>query len=206
MENNFEMTGAFPSPIYSTKRDLDLDSTEEIEIGDIIKDGVCKDGDKDHHTDETYIFDTSLKNIKEFCEHHIKNYVKEILKTELDVYITQSWLNVVEPGGKIKSHWHSNSIISGTFYISTEKDDKIAFTDPNRKIKLQYEPNESTYWNSTMCYFPVINNQLLLFPSWLEHEVIPNEKATTNRLSISFNTYARGFFGNRDGLNILILK
>ena len=208
MTNDFEMAGIFPCPVYITTRDSDLDSTEEKEIQDIIKDGLHKDGDRNHHTENTYIFDTSLKNLKEFCEHHVKNYVKEILNAEkeLDFYITQSWLNVVEPGGNIHRHQHSNSIISGCFYISTENDDTVVFNDPNRKSKLQVEPNQYNDWNSTACHFPATNNKLLLFPSWLEHEVMPNESATTKRISLAFNTFAKGIFGNRNALNNLILK
>jgi len=208
MTNDFEMVGIFPCPIYIATRDLDLDSTEEKEIEDLITDGICKDGDLDYHTENTNIFDTSLKNLKEFCEHHIKNYAKEILNAEeeLNFYITQSWLNVIESGGNIKRHLHSNSIISGCFYVSTEKDDAILFNDPNRKIKLQVEPNEYNDWNSGACHFPVINNRLLLFPSWLEHEVMSNKSATTKRISLAFNTFATGVFGNRGGLNNLILK
>jgi len=208
MTNDFEMAALFPCPVYITTRDSDLDLTEEKEIEDIIKAGLREDGDRNHHTENTYIFDTSLKNLKEFCEHHVKNYVKEILNAEeeLDFYITQSWVNVVEPGGNIHRHRHSNSIISGCFYISTENDDTVVFNDPNRTSKLQVEPNEYNDWNSTACHFPATNNRLLLFPSWLEHEVMPNESATTKRISLSFNTFAKGIFGNRNALNNLILK
>ena len=66
-----------------------------------------------------------------------KIYVKEILnpKQELDFYITQSWLNVVQPGGSIQSHWHGNSIISGSVYPAVEKTDEIYFHDPTDKQK-----------------------------------------------------------------------
>ena len=40
-----------------------------------------------------------------------------------------------------------NSIISGVFYISTEEDYKITFSDPNAKIKdlLRFEKKEYNY-------------------------------------------------------------
>ena len=214
MTADFELTGIFPCPVYTSTRDLDLDSTEEKEIEDIIKDGLRKDGALDHHTENTYIFDTSLKNLKEFCEHHIKNYVKEILnpEEELDFYITQSWLNVVEPAGSIHDHTHSNSIISGVFYISTEENDNVVFGDPNTLVResIFFKPKKLSKWNSTRMSFPVNNNLLILFPSWLHHTVIPNQKAIANRISLAFNTFAKGFFGTRTELgpelNNLILK
>ena len=82
----FGILEIFPCPLYVTKRDSNSDSIEEKEIEDIIKEGLYKDGDLDHYTDNTYIFDTKLKNLKEFCEKHIKIYVREIInpKDKLD--------------------------------------------------------------------------------------------------------------------------
>lgn len=211
MSLDFRITGFFPSPVYNTKRDSNLDSTEKKEIENIIKEGLRKTGALDHYTDNTYIFNTKLKNLKEFCEQHIKNYVKEVFnpKEEIDFYITQSWINVIEPGGNIQAHWHSNSIISGVFYISAEEGDTITFGDPNMKLKdmIQFDPIEYNIWNTFNGSIPSRNNELILFPSWLEHSVNSNEKATTDRISISFNTFAKGIFGDlKNGLNELTLK
>ena len=99
-------------------------------------------------------------------------------------------------------------MISGVFYISTEEDDKITFTDPNGKVgeQIKFEPKEYNIWNATNWFFPVNNNELILFPSWLVHKVDPNEKATKDRISISFNTFVRGTLGSRGSLSELILK
>ena len=207
----FGILEIFPCPLYVTKRDSNSDSIEEKEIEDIIKEGLNKDADLDYHTNNIYIFDTKLKNLKEFCEHHIRIYVKEILnpKQELDFYITQSWLSVIEPGGMINRHWHANSIISGSFYPAVEKTDEIYFHDPTDKQKkcmIDIEPNKNTPFNVRGWRISVKNNMLALFPSWLEHSVEPNEKATRNRISLSFNVFAKGFFGTKGKLNELILK
>jgi uncharacterized protein (TIGR02466 family) len=208
MINNFEITAIFPCPIYRTERDSDTDLTEKEEIKRALE-ITTKVGDLDHYSNDTYIFNTILKNLKEFCEQHVKNYVKEILnpEEELDFYITQSWLNVVEPGGTIPRHWHSNSIVSGVFYISTENNDRTTFIDPNIKEKelMYFYPKKHGVWNSANLHFYCKNNELILFPSWLEHKVIPNVEATSDRISISFNTFAKGLFGKRNSLNELIL-
>ena len=210
-KNDFGIIGIFPTPVYITKRDSNLDLTEEKDIKDIIKEGMHPDGDLDHHSNNTYIFDTKLKNLKEFCEQHIRIYVKKILnpKQELDFYITQSWLNVVKPGGSIQLHWHANSIISGAFYPTVEKTDKICFHDPldrRTKCMISLEPNEGNPYNSKIWFSAVEDNILVLFPSWLEHSVEPNEKATRNRISLSFNTFTKGTLGDNDKLRGLILK
>ena len=211
LDNDYSIQGIFPCPISAANRNLNLDSTEEIEIEDIIQKGLFQNKTlTDYHSHDSYLFDTKLKNLKKFCEQHIENYVEQVINPiqELDFYITQSWLNVVEPGGSIHRHWHANSIISGSFYISTEEDDRIVFTDPNKAVKgiLKLDQKEYNVWNSQTWFFPVENNLLFLFPSWLEHEVAPNEKATTNRISLAFNVFAKGNFGRTMNLNELILQ
>ena len=151
----------------------------------------------------------NLKELKQFCEHHIKAYVKEVIspKEELDFYITQSWLNVTKPGQQHHQHCHPNSIISGVFYVSTEVDDSITFVDQNWTLKEMIKPEikEFTIWNCPLWFFPVTAGELVLFPSWLQHKVQPNEKATTDRISIAFNTFVRGKLGNQKDLTELII-
>ena len=210
MSNDFKIEGIFPCPVYTVTRDSNLNSTEEKEIEDIIKEGMRKVGDLNHHTDNSYIFNSKLKNIKHFCEQQLNIYVKEVIapKEELDFYITQSWLNVTKPGEFHHDHFHSNSIISGVFYISTGEGDKIHFGNPNVKLKeaIQIEPEEFNMWTSNSWFFSVNNNELVLFPSWLDHQVQPNEKATTDRISLSFNTFVKGTLGLRKDLTELISK
>ena len=209
-QNDYRIDNLFPTPVYIVKRDSNLDSKqEEAEIEEIIKNGM-HDNILNSSSDNANIFDTKLKNIKEFCEKHIRTYVKEIInpKEELDFYITQSWLNVTKPGEGHHIHNHSNSIISGVFYIATiEENDKIYFYDSsvNMKDRMNFEIKEHNFWNASIWIMSVENNNLLLFPSWLPHSVEKNKNATTDRISISFNTFARGIFGNKKNKNELIL-
>ena len=85
--------------------------------------------------------------------------------------------------------------------------DKINFLDPNHNLKERYSFSSTEYnvWNSRTWFVSVENNILVLFPSWLEHSVEPNEKATKNRISLSFNVFAKGIFGGKDAVNELIL-
>ena len=201
--------GVFPCPVYITKRDSNLSPREEKEIGKIIKEGMGGNMGNSSTTNG-FIFDDKLKEIKQFCEQQLKIYVKEVInpKGESNFYITQSWLNITKPGEWHHEHFHANSIISGVFYISTGEGDNITFTDPNQKIKdlLKLEHKEFNIWNSTRWFFSVNNNELILFPSWLHHQVDTNEKATTDRISLSFNTFVRGTLGELSDKNELILK
>ena len=201
--------GIFPCPVYRVKRDSNISLKEEKEIKNIVKEGMIKNIGNST-TNNSYIFDSKLKKLKQFCEQQLKIYVEQIIspEEELDFYITQSWLNITEPGGFHHEHSHPNSIISGVFYISTEEDDKISFADPNYKIKemIKIKQKEFKVWNSPTWFFPSVTNELVLFPSWLNHHVDANENAITDRISISFNTFAKGIFGNRNEKTELILQ
>jgi len=204
----YELRGLFPSPVYLTKRDTNLDSTEIKDIEDIIKEGFGNYGNK-QYSDNTYIFNNKLKKLKQFCEQQIKIYVEQVIspKEELDFYITQSWLNITKPGSQFHEHCHPNSIISGVFYISTEEGDSITFVDPNVKVKarIKFEPEKYNMWNSETWFIPSTTNELILFPSWLDHMIEVNEKSTKDRISLAFNIFARGTFGERKSLTELIL-
>ena len=204
-----EIKHIFPTPVYHTHRELGLDLLEKKDIEDIIKEGM-QGVMANSFSNDTYIFDTKLAKLKEFCEQHIENYVKRIIspKKELDFYITQSWLNITKPGQFHHQHSHPNSIISGVFYITTVENDQIVFHDPNNKLKqiIQLDPTASPNAFNSDVWMGVKALDFLLFPSWLEHSVKPNEKATTDRISISFNTFVKGTIGIKDWLTELMLK
>ena len=202
------MFSLFPSPVYTTKRDSNLDSTEEKEIEDIIEEGIYghySNQNSNSSSKNSYIFDTRLYKLKEFIEEHIKIYVKEVLnpKEKLDFYITQSWLNVSIRKHSSYKHSHQNSIISGVFYVSTVEKDRIVFYDPctNLKGRIGFESMEDNIWNTNAWSLNVENNILVLFPSWLEH----NALIVGHRISIAFNVFARGKFGIKKSTNELIL-
>ena len=215
-KNTPYITPMFPTPVYIIKRDSNLTSGEEKEIEKILKDGTHLNSGNSS-SDNSYIFDSpyfgvngNLEKIKQFCEQQLKIYVEELIIPieEIEIYITQSWLNVNKPGEFHQEHSHANSIISGVFYISAEEDDKITFIDPNFNIKhvLRIEPKQFNIWNSHICSIPSIPNELLLFPSWISHSVLQNENATKDRISLSFNTFVRGTLGSRHGLTELIMR
>ena len=204
MSSDFKIEGIFSNPVYITHRELDLDSTEEKEIEDIV-DGGMDEAVVDSISNDMYIFDTGLYKLKEFIEEHIKIYVKEVLnpKEKLDFYITQSWLNVSIHKHSSYKHSHQNSIFSGVFYVSTVENDKLVFYDPctNLKGRIGVEPIEDSGWTSNAWSLSVENNILVLFPSWLEH----NALIVGHRISIAFNVFARGKFGIKNSTNELIL-
>ena len=218
---DFQVAGIFPTPIYIAQREIGLDNsglteTEDKEIEEIIENGMMATNDTHPElrsmSEDKYIFNDKLQDIKEFCEDHIDNYVKEVHnpRKDLEFYITQSWLNYTKLGGSHGMHTHQNSWISGVFYLSAPEGNGISFYDPNMRIKRILKIDSSlenpSQWSGEKITVPLKTNQLVLFPSWLGHAVDPNPEQNITRLSLAFNVFFTGPIGIESDLTELILK
>ena len=138
-----------------------------------------------------------LAELARFCEESLQQYFKEVYAPKHDVipYITQSWANYTKKGQWHHNHEHPNSFISGVFYVQAQKDiDKIYFyKNGYQQIKV---PTESfNLYNSESWWLGVETGQLILFPSHLTH-MVQTVQTDETRISISFNTFLKGYIGN----------
>jgi uncharacterized protein (TIGR02466 family) len=93
------------------------------------------------------------------------------------------WVNVLPQGGSHTSHIHTNAVISGTYYVNApEGASPIVFEDPRHAMMMAAPPRKTSIYESCQ---PVAGT-LMLWESWLRHEV-PMNRATTERISVSFN-------------------
>ena len=105
--------------------------------------------------------------------------------------LDNAWVNINSKTNWNKSHIHPGSVLSGVFYL----------TDNNSSLEIERESDVSTYFldyvirsnNQTdLSYKSIIytptKNQLIIFPSWLKHAVLPNDSEDL-RISVAFNTY-----------------
>ena len=99
-----------------------------------------------------------------------------------------------------------NSVVSGTYYVDVENDkDALTFTrdDANNYFMSDImvpDITMGTPYNCKEWYIPVQTGQLLLFPSSIEHGVPPREDRTTDRISLSFNTFVKGLVSKGVGV------
>ena len=157
-----------------------------------------------------YILDDSnLKELKQFCLDSVYEYVDDVLGFNDEIEIQQSWVNISKKGQYLFEHYHPNSFISGVFYFASdqEKGSPITFKSDLHKSNFSVQKLSETgdkYYPSAAqsCHHPSIPGQLLLFSSTVTHMVQANE-SDKDRISLSFNTYPKLPFGNKDGLNIL---
>jgi uncharacterized protein (TIGR02466 family) len=97
------------------------------------------------------------------------------------------WININNYKDFNILHSHSNSTISGVYYVKTnEKSGSICFQHPGEPIFGEYKVDEYNKINSNIYCLPSLQNTLYLFPSTLKHFVRPNQ-SNEDRISIAFN-------------------
>jgi uncharacterized protein (TIGR02466 family) len=122
------INGIFPTPIYMSKLDRALTPLELKFVDKNKKDFYKNEGNIT--SNNNYILNEKpFLNLKKELDLRIKDYFKKVISSTDAVtpYITQSWLNVSEPGGGHHPHAHPNSFISGTFYIQALEEENMNF-------------------------------------------------------------------------------
>jgi uncharacterized protein (TIGR02466 family) len=134
-----------------------------------------------------------LKDIRQFCEAQLKNYMEEIEGIDTDrapLKITQSWVNRIVPQGYHSAHNHKNSYLSGVLYIKCLPNDSIQFT--NRIVlfdtMLEFPKKKITDVNAEVISVSVQDGDFIIFPSLVPHQVGINETDDI-RMSLSFDTF-----------------
>jgi len=149
----------------------------------------------------------TLKSLSDKILDQTKKYFLEVYvpKFEVDVRITQSWINYTKPGQFHHKHKHPNSFVSGIYYIQTDKEvDRVHFFNHiHRDIKVP--ASSFNVWNSESWWLESVPGELLLFPSNLEH-MVESTKSNETRISLSFNTFLSGKIGDDRDLTLLDIK
>ena len=197
----------FATPIYITKIDREFTEQELQFVKEQKK--YCTDNGCNINTKDNYILNNKeFTNIKKFLDNHCKEYLDTLIcpKNNIELYITQSWLNFTESNQYHHKHEHPNSVVSGVLYFNSDiKNDKILFTDGKyQQIRPQIDKTKFNLWNSGSWFFPVETGDLFMFPSSTTHEV-EIKQGTNTRISLAFNTFYKGTIGASADLSELIL-
>lgn len=193
----------FPIPIglYDLGRDL---TTKELSF--LMGQETRLNMGNTTSTDNTILKAKELTKLRDFIETSLADYFSVIYnpKHNVNLKITQSWTNYTKAGQYHHKHHHSNSFISGVFYVQAdEQKDKIYFyRDVYEQIR--FTPKEWNVWNSESWWFEAGTGKLVLFPSRLNHMVPTVE--SEQRISLSFNTFPVGILGEEMDLNGLKLE
>jgi uncharacterized protein (TIGR02466 family) len=203
---NAQIYQLFPTTIYKnqinknlTKSELDFIISQKSKIHKNI-------GNKS--SNDSYILENKeLVNLKKQILNFVDDHTKNVLAVDtkkVTPYITQSWLNFTNVNEFHHLHNHTNSYLSGVFYIKAKKDVDKIFFEKDMNYILHPEFTEFNINNSNSWWLPVETGEIILFSSKLKHFVEKVEK-TDERISLAFNVFLKGTIGNNQDFTELVL-
>jgi conserved hypothetical protein len=99
------------------------------------------------------------------------------------------WVNLLKPGGAHSGHIHPHAFLSGTVYVEVPDGASALKLEDPRLPMMMARPGvrpDAPEAERPFVYLTPRPGTVLMWESWLRHEVPPNA-ARTERISISFN-------------------
>ncbi len=203
MKEKDELLHIFPVPVLITKYEHSIEDEfkfiEKLRYLEQKENGNFK-------SDDTYLLKhKELALIKNFLYESLNKFTQKILMTKQKLVITQCWTNRNPPHSKHHEHVHPNSIVSGVFYFKQSKTlPPIQFSKATQDgVKLN--PEKYNQFNAETFLLPMVDGELVLFPSSLRHSV-PLNHGNDTRYSMSFNTFCIEELGSKESLTHLNIK
>ena len=129
--------------------------------------------------------------VKDALDKHVAAFAKD-LEFNLDgrkLVLEDLWINILPEGGNHGSHIHPHSVISGTTYVSMpDGTSALKIEDPRHAMMMAAPPRikDARRELKNFIYFKPEIGDVLLWESWLRHEV-PANTSEFDRVSVSFN-------------------
>jgi uncharacterized protein (TIGR02466 family) len=133
----------------------------------------------------------TFKALENKLGRHVKAFASAVQwdLTGRDLKMTDCWINIMPKNVVHGLHLHPLSTLSGTYYVRAPRGTPgIKFEDPRLDRFMAAPPRkpsatrEARLWGT----FPAEAGHVVLFESWLRHEVVAN-RVNAERISISFN-------------------
>lgn len=114
-----------------------------------------------------------------------QSIIESISQNRPQMVIRAMWGNINPKGGMNFTHVHPSGWMSGVYYIQLPQGtDEITFEDPRPARMMDFQ-RSCLVSDEYFSHRPKVG-ELLLFPSWLPHFVLPNT-SDEERISLSFN-------------------
>jgi uncharacterized protein (TIGR02466 family) len=122
-------------------------------------------------------------HVKRFADH------LDMDLREADLAMTDCWVNIMSRDAVHPLHLHPGAIVSGTFYVTTPPGcSGLCFEDPRLEKSGNAPPRLTNCrpTNRQHVTYDAEAGKVILFESWLRHEVASNP-TLDERVSVSFN-------------------
>ncbi|OIR13507.1 hypothetical protein GALL_53230 [mine drainage metagenome] len=140
---------------------------------------------------ELHRFSSSFERLERKISRHVLAFARAL---EMDmrgrkIRMTDFWVNIMPNSAGHPLHLHPLSFVSGTYYVQTPPGCAgIKFEDPRLDRFMAAPPKLPGAKGENRCFatYPAVAGNVILFESWLRHEVPVNE-TDDERISVSFN-------------------
>lgn len=160
------------------------------------------------YTKDCYVLDHKTQySFKKYIMKHVRDFAYNILKMNqnIEIYMTNSWVNYNDQYTTHVRHNHSNSLISGVFYIDGSNFFHTRFCRKENLLNWDFNYTENNIFNTDEINVESEKNHMILFPSTCYHAA-PTNVNEERRISLSFNTWIRGNIGSDEMCTKLNLK
>ncbi len=133
----------------------------------------------------------TFARLQRSLDRHVAAFVRslELDLTARELAMTDCWVNIMPRGTVHGLHLHPLSTISGTYYVKTPRGcPGLKIEDPRLDRMMAAPPRRAGAGRANRPWVELAAEAggVLLFESWLRHEV-PANPAPAERISISFN-------------------
>lgn len=140
---------------------------------------------------ELHRFSSTFAGLERKLTKHVRTFARA-LDFDLrgrSIQLTDLWVNIMPPTAAHSLHLHPLAFISGTYYVATPRGcPGLKFEDPRLDRFMAAPPRvpSARRENQIHVTYPAQAGNVILFESWLRHEV-PANRVDAERISISFN-------------------
>ena len=194
----------FPIPVIAY--DIDIDEKERLFLLSQYPENTVSNTGNFTSIDNNILERVEVQGLNKKLTHLVNEAFTHVYNPlyDIELYITQSWLNFTSKDQYHHHHTHPNSIFSAVLYLKAGEGDSITFHNPSSTNYYEVPSTQYSHLNSRKWNFSVKDNILLFFPSTLPHSV-PIVTHDNLRVSLSFNTFFKGQLGTPSDLNYLKL-
>jgi len=146
--------------------------------------------------------DKAVQHLKEFCWHEMLNVLCELnrydaaMRSQLLIY-NDAWFHVTRRGGFFALHNHPNASWSGVYCVAAgtseaeQRGGALTFVNPTLMSTMHLDAGNASLQGAFASGIRTLRmepGQLVLFPSWVLHEVQPFD-GDGERITVAFNCW-----------------
>jgi uncharacterized protein (TIGR02466 family) len=138
-----------------------------------------------------YQISPTFEQLRRKLDRHVSRFVEQ-LEWDMEgrqLAMTDCWINIMPRGVAHSLHLHPLAVVSGTYYVSTPPGSAgLKLEDPRLDRFMAAPPRKTpcSLANQRWVTLPAVAGNVVLFESWLRHEVASNQ-TSQSRVSVSFN-------------------